>query len=60
MSDAIVALQAQRAELAALESQAIPIRADIILGAAIAILRGGAVPRMRGQRRPEWFGNLGP
>lgn len=64
MSDAIDDLQAKRAELAArladLESQAVPIRADIFhLDAAIAILRGGDVPRMRAQHRPEWFANLG-
>ena len=64
MSDAIAALQSKRAELAArladLESQAIPIRADIFhLDAALAILRGRDVPRMRAQHRPEWFANLG-
>lgn len=64
MSDAIAALQSKRAELAArladLESQAVPIRADIFhLDAALAILRGRDVPRMRAQHRPEWFANLG-
>ena len=64
MSDAIAALQSKRAELAArladLESQAVPIRADIChLDAAIAIMRGRDVPRMRAQHRPEWFANLG-
>lgn len=64
MSDAIAALQSKRAELAArladLESQAVPIRADIFhLDAALAILRGRGVPRMRAQHRPEWFANLG-
>lgn len=64
MSDAIADLQSKRAELAArladLESQAVPIRADIFhLDAAIAILRGSDVPRMRAQHRPEWFANLG-
>jgi hypothetical protein len=57
-------LAAKRAELAArladLESQAVPIRADIFhLDAALAILRGREVPRMRVQHRPEWFANLG-
>src|SRR3954451_647352 len=47
-------------QLADLESQAVPIRADIFhLDAALAILRGGDVPRMRVQHRPEWFANLG-
>src|SRR4051812_30091167 len=60
----ISGIAAKRAELAArladLESQAIPIRADIFhLDAALAILRGGDVPRMRVQHRPEWFANLG-
>lgn len=64
MSDAIAALQSKRAELAArladLESRAVPIRADIFhLDAALAILRGADVPRMRAQHRPEWFANLG-
>ena len=65
MTDAIDALQAKRAELAArladLEAQAVPIRADIFhLDAAIAILRGSSAgPRMRAQHRPEWFANLG-
>ncbi len=64
MCDATNALLAKRAELAArladLESQAVPIRADIFhLDAAIAILRGRAVDRMRAQHRPEWFANLG-
>ena len=63
-SIATVALIFKRAELAArladLESQAVPIRADIFhLDAALAILRGGDVPRMRVQHRPEWFANLG-
>src|SRR3954465_4959781 len=54
----------KRAELAArladLERQAVPIRADIFhLDAALAILRGRDVPRMRVQHRPEWFANLG-
>src|SRR3954451_3373002 len=54
----------KRAELAArladLESQAVPIRADIFhLDAPLAILRGRDVPRMRVQHRPEWFANLG-
>ncbi len=65
MSDAIVALQARRAELAAqleaLERQAQPIRADIFhLDAAITIMRGSASgPRMRAQHRPEWFADFG-
>lgn len=65
MTDAIDALQAKRAELAArladLEAQAVPIRADIFhLDAAIAILRGSSAgPRMRVQHRPERFANLG-
>src|SRR5215217_1900124 len=61
---ALSALVRKRAELAArladLESQAVPIRADIFhLDAALAILRGRDVPRMRVQHRPEWFANLG-
>src|SRR3954451_17342750 len=64
MDIATTALIRKRAELAArladLESQAVPIRADIFhLDAALAILRGGDVPRMRVQHRPEWFANLG-
>src|SRR3954454_15523051 len=60
----ISGLAAKRAELAArlaeLEGQAVPIRADIFhLDAALAILRGGDVPRTRAQPRPEWFANLG-
>ena len=61
---ATAALIRKRAELAArladLEDQAVPIRADIFhLDAALAILRGGDVPRMRAQLLPEWFANLG-
>ena len=61
---ATAALIRKRAELAArlaeLENQAVPIRADIFhLDAALAILRGRDVPRMRAQHRPEWFANLG-
>src|SRR4051812_28094551 len=60
----ISGIAAKRAELAARlaerESQAVPIRADIFpLDAALAILRGRDVPRMRAQHRPEWFANLG-
>lgn len=62
---ALTELHAERAELAArladMETQAVPIRADIFrLDAAIAILRGSSTgPRIRAQQRPEWFADLG-
>ena len=65
MSDAIAALLARRAELAArldeLERRARPLRADIVhLNAAIALLRGsGSVPRLRAGPRPAWIAGLG-
>jgi hypothetical protein len=65
MSDAIAAILARRAELAAkldeLGRRARPIRADILhLDAAVAILRGkGHVPRLRAERRPAWIADLG-
>jgi hypothetical protein len=65
MSDAIAAILARRAELAAeleaLERRAIPIRADIFhLDAALAIMGGPAdARRMRAQHRPAWVADLG-
>jgi hypothetical protein len=62
--DATEAILAKRAELAArlaeLEAQAVPIRADTFhLDAAIAIMGGRDVPRVRAQHRPEWFADPG-
>ena len=40
-------------------SSTVNARAPSGVDAALAILRGRGVPRMRAQHRPEWFANLG-
>ena len=65
MSEAIAALLARRAELAAqlaeLEHQAIPIRADIFhLDAALAIMGNGSVPPGSRTGSGAFCSNLAP